>query len=73
MEAAGDVRGYLLDLRNNPGGSLEQAVAICDAFLDRGKLIVTTRARVGEVERHRRAEQSRRSQRGGDRGGALRA
>ncbi|MAW59647.1 MAG: hypothetical protein CMJ94_02285, partial [Planctomycetes bacterium] len=48
----GEVRGVVLDLRNNPGGSLEQAVAICDAFLDRGKLIVTTRARVGEVERH---------------------
>lgn len=48
----GDLRGVVLDLRNNPGGSLEQAVAICDIFLDRGQLVVTTRARVGEVERH---------------------
>lgn len=48
----GELRGVVLDLRNNPGGSLEQAVAICDAFLDRGKLVVTTRARIGEVERH---------------------
>ncbi|MCH2101677.1 MAG: S41 family peptidase [Planctomycetes bacterium] len=48
----GDLRGVVLDLRNNPGGSLEQAVAICDVFLDRGKLVVTTRARIGEVERH---------------------
>lgn len=48
----GDLRGVVLDLRNNPGGSLEQAVAICDAFLDRGKLVVTTRARIGEIERH---------------------
>ena len=48
----GELRGVVLDLRNNPGGSLDQAVAICDIFLDRGQLVVTTRARVGEVERH---------------------
>ncbi len=48
----GELRGVVLDLRNNPGGSLEQAVAICDIFLDRGQLVVTTRARIGEVERH---------------------
>lgn len=51
-QAEGELRGVVLDLRNNPGGSLEQAVAVCDAFLGRGKLIVTTRARIGEVERH---------------------
>jgi C-terminal peptidase prc len=48
----GELRGVVLDLRNNPGGSLDQAVAICDIFLDRGQLVVTTRARIGEVERH---------------------
>lgn len=48
----GELRGIVLDLRNNPGGSLEQAVAVCDTFLGRGKLVVTTRARIGEVERH---------------------
>jgi carboxyl-terminal processing protease len=48
----GELRGVILDLRNNPGGSLDQAVAICDIFLDRGQLVVTTRARIGEVERH---------------------
>jgi carboxyl-terminal processing protease len=36
--------GYILDLRNNPGGLLEQAVAVSDAFLEKGE-IVSTRGR----------------------------
>lgn len=36
--------GYVLDLRNNPGGLLNQAVAVSDAFLDKGE-IVSTRGR----------------------------
>jgi len=36
--------GYVLDLRNNPGGLLDQAVAVSDAFLDKGE-IVSTRGR----------------------------
>lgn len=39
-----DLKGYVLDLRNNPGGLLEQAVAVSDIFLDRGE-IVSTRGR----------------------------
>ena len=39
-----DLKGYVLDLRNNPGGLLEQAVAVADIFLDRGE-IVSTRGR----------------------------
>ncbi len=38
------IRGYVLDLRNNPGGLLSQAVAVSDAFLERGE-IVSTRGR----------------------------
>ncbi|MEE3121811.1 MAG: S41 family peptidase [SAR324 cluster bacterium] len=38
--------GILLDLRNNPGGLLEQAVAVSDLFLDRGQRIVSTRGRI---------------------------
>jgi carboxyl-terminal processing protease len=41
------VRGYILDLRNNPGGLLDQAVAVSDAFLERGE-IVSTRGRVSD-------------------------
>lgn len=39
-----DIRGFVLDLRNNPGGLLDQAVSVSDAFLDRGE-IVSTRGR----------------------------
>jgi len=38
------VAGYVVDLRNNPGGLLTQAVAVSDAFLDKGE-IVSTRGR----------------------------
>ncbi len=38
------VIGYILDLRNNPGGLLDQAVSVTDIFLDRGE-IVSTRGR----------------------------
>ncbi|HEY8189215.1 MAG TPA: S41 family peptidase [Micavibrio sp.] len=36
--------GYVIDLRNNPGGLLDQAIAVSDAFLDKGE-IVSTRGR----------------------------
>jgi len=47
IEAAGGidkVSGVVLDLRNNPGGLLTQAIKVSDAFLDRGE-IVSTRGR----------------------------
>ncbi|PRY77322.1 carboxyl-terminal processing protease [Yoonia maritima] len=47
VEAAGgidNVDGFILDLRNNPGGLLNQAVFVSDAFLDAGE-IVSTRGR----------------------------
>jgi len=41
---ANNVSGYIIDLRNNPGGLLTQAVAVSDAFLGQGE-IVSTRGR----------------------------
>jgi carboxyl-terminal processing protease len=38
------IEGYVIDLRNNPGGLLDQAVAVSDAFLNQGE-IVSTRGR----------------------------
>lgn len=38
--------GYVLDVRNNPGGLLDQAIYVADAFLERGE-IVSTRGRDG--------------------------
>ena len=46
-EIGDDIQGYVLDLRNNPGGLLDQAIAVSDAFLDRGE-IVSTRSRKPE-------------------------
>lgn len=43
-EGKGKLVGYLLDLRNNPGGLLDQAVSVSDSFLERGE-IVSTRGR----------------------------
>jgi C-terminal peptidase prc len=40
------IRGFILDLRFNPGGLLDQAVRICDLFVDDG-VIVTIKPRVG--------------------------
>lgn len=40
--------GYVLDLRNNPGGLLDQAISVSDAFLDKGE-IVSTRGRNDEA------------------------
>jgi carboxyl-terminal processing protease len=35
------LRGYVLDLRNNPGGLLDQAVAVANEFLDSGEIVAT--------------------------------
>jgi len=43
------IKGLILDLRNNPGGVLGSAVAVADAFLERG-LIVYTKGRVKDSE-----------------------
>jgi carboxyl-terminal processing protease len=45
---AGDkLKGFVIDLRNNPGGLLDQAISVSDAFLERGE-IVSTRGRNAE-------------------------
>ncbi|WP_114857645.1 S41 family peptidase [Azospirillum brasilense] len=41
------LKGYVLDLRNNPGGLLDQAVSVSDTFLEKGE-IVSTRGRKAE-------------------------
>jgi carboxyl-terminal processing protease len=46
-QAGPNLRGIVLDLRNNPGGLLDQAVQVTDDFLDQGE-IVSTRARRAE-------------------------
>jgi len=48
----GKLRGLVLDLRNDPGGLLDQAVKVSEAFLEEGKLIVYTEGR--EKDAHMR-------------------
>jgi carboxyl-terminal processing protease len=40
-QAKGPIKGYILDLRDNPGGLLEQAVAVSDDFLNSGEIVST--------------------------------
>ena len=54
VEKLGEVepRGFVLDLRNNPGGLLSVAISVTDLFLDQGE-IVSTRDREGKGERYK--------------------
>ena len=44
-QSGDELKGFIVDLRNNPGGLLEQAISVSDAFLEKGE-IVSTRGRV---------------------------
>jgi carboxyl-terminal processing protease len=44
---ADTLKGYVIDMRNNPGGLLDQAISVSDAFLEKGE-IVSTRGRNAE-------------------------
>src|SRR3954451_14888567 len=48
------LKGFVIDLRNNPGGLLEEAVTVSDTFLERGE-IVSTRGRNAEETQRRTA------------------
>lgn len=48
------LKGFIIDLRNNPGGLLDQAIDVSDTFLDRGE-IVSTRGRDPEQTERRNA------------------
>ena len=54
MEKIGEKepKGFVLDLRNNPGGLLSEAISVTDLFLDQGE-IVSTRDREGKGERYK--------------------
>lgn len=43
-KSKGKIKGFILDLRNNPGGLLDQAIYVSDSFLEKGE-IVSTRGR----------------------------
>ncbi len=45
------IKGYIVDLRNNPGGLLTQAINITDFFLDDGEIVSTKGRRVSETRK----------------------
>ncbi|WP_041317091.1 S41 family peptidase [Hyphomicrobium nitrativorans] len=45
------LKGYVLDLRNNPGGLLDQAIAVSDDFLDQGSIVLTKGRNNEETQR----------------------
>jgi carboxyl-terminal processing protease len=49
QENNGNLRGLVLDLRNNPGGALDAAIGVSDAFLSEG-VIVSTRGRIAAAK-----------------------
>jgi carboxyl-terminal processing protease len=51
-EAGGKLKGYILDLRNNPGGLLDQAISVSDTFLDRGEVVSTRGRHADETQRY---------------------
>ena len=63
QQAGNSLKGIVLDLRNNPGGLLDQAVQVTDDFLEQGE-IVSTRAR-------RQEDAQRWNAKGGDISGGL--
>ncbi|MFC7399174.1 S41 family peptidase [Chelatococcus sp. GCM10030263] len=45
------LKGFVLDLRNNPGGLLDQAILVSDAFLNRGEIVSTRGRNADETQR----------------------
>jgi carboxyl-terminal processing protease len=43
--------GLVLDLRNNPGGLLDEAVNVCNIFVDRGQLVVSTKGKIADMDK----------------------
>ncbi|MFN3259540.1 MAG: S41 family peptidase [Pikeienuella sp.] len=46
------IKGYVIDLRNNPGGLLNQAISVSDAFLETGEIVSTRGRNTDDSERH---------------------
>ncbi|SLN13412.1 S41 family peptidase [Oceanibacterium hippocampi] len=51
-QSSNRLRGLVLDLRNNPGGLLDQAVAVSDLFLERGEIVSTRGRRPDDSQRY---------------------
>lgn len=54
LSAKGTLKGLILDLRNNPGGLLDQSIKVSDLFLEEG-IIVSTKGRLADQDIEKRA------------------
>src|SRR6516162_5276270 len=52
QQAGNKLIGVILDLRNDPGGLLDQAVAVADAFIDKGEIVSTRGRRSEDAQRY---------------------
>ena len=52
QQTGNKLKGLVLDMRNNPGGLLDQAIAVSDAFLDKGEIVSTRGRRNEEAQRY---------------------
>jgi carboxyl-terminal processing protease len=50
-ESGDKLKGFIVDLRNNPGGLLDQAITVSDAFLDKGAIVLTRGRNANETQR----------------------
>jgi carboxyl-terminal processing protease len=51
-EIGDKLKGYVVDLRNNPGGLLDQAIAVSDALLNQGEIVSTRGRSASDTQRH---------------------
>src|SRR5262245_16028213 len=51
-DTSGRLRGVIVDLRNNPGGLLDQAIEVSDAFLDGGEVVSTRGRQPEDIQRY---------------------
>ncbi|MEE8306985.1 MAG: S41 family peptidase [Gammaproteobacteria bacterium] len=51
-EIGSKLKGYVIDLRNNPGGLLDQSVSVSDAFLEQGAIVSTRGRNLQETQRY---------------------
>lgn len=51
-ESGNEFKGLILDLRNNPGGLLDQAIAVSDDFLEKGEIVSTRGRKADDAQRY---------------------
>lgn len=55
-KAQPNMKGLVLDLRNNPGGLVDEAVEICNLFIDKDQLVVSTKGKIPDMDKEYRTK-----------------